>query len=111
MFDHERSLVRKYQDRPFVLLGVDQDPDRETLLKAQSKHNLNWRSWWDEGHSIAARWKVEGLPTLFLIDHKGNLRWHLEGAPSSTRLMDEMIEQLVKEAESEGVKQASLSRR
>jgi peroxiredoxin len=110
MFAHERSLVQKYEGRPFALLGVDEDDDRETLQKAQKKHDLNWRSWWDEGSSIAQQWKVESLPMLFLIDHKGMVRWHSEGVPN-LKQMDELIERLVKEAESEGSKQASLSRK
>jgi|SRR5579875_551771 peroxiredoxin len=110
MFDHERSLVQKYQGRPFALLGVDEDSDRESLQKAQKKYNLNWRSWWDEDSAIAAQWKVEGLPMLFLLDPKGMVRWQGVGVPDFKSL-EQRIEQLVKEAESEGNKQAALSRR
>jgi hypothetical protein len=110
MFEHERSLVRKYQGRPFALLGVDEDADRETLLEAQKKHELNWRSWFDQDRSIAARWDVDGLPTLFLIDHKGKIRFQLGGAPSNTKPLDELIENLVKEAEGDVAKVASRSR-
>jgi hypothetical protein len=111
MFAHERSLVQKYQDRPFALLGVNVDETREKLQKTQKENQLNWRSWWDgEGGSISQQWKVEGLPTLFLLDHKGNIRWKSEGVPR-TKQMDDLIEKLVKEAESEASKQAALSRR
>lgn len=110
MFAHERSLVRKYEGRPFALLGVDEDESRETLLEAEKKHKLNWRSWWDDGNSIARKWKVEGFPTLFLIDHKGEIRWKNVSVPDTQKL-DELIEQLVAEAESEGGKQAALSRK
>jgi hypothetical protein len=111
MFAHERSLVRKYQGRPFALLGVDEDADRETLLEAQKKHELNWRSWWDGDKSIAERWNVENLPTLFLIDHKGKIRSQINGAPLDPKPLDELIESLVKEAESDVAKVASRSRR
>ena len=103
--------MEKYQGRPFVLLGVDEDDERETLQKAEKKHNLNWRSWWDNGGSIAQEWNVSGFPTLFLIDHKGMIRWHAVGVPEDLKQMDQLIERLVKEAESEGGKQASLSRK
>jgi peroxiredoxin len=110
MFDHERSLVQKYQGRPFALLGVDLDSDRESLQEAQKKHKLNWRSWWDKDSAIAEQWKVHGIPALFLIDHKGVVRWQDIGVPDPKQL-ENRIEQLVKEAESEGNKQAMLSRR
>lgn len=109
MFGHERSLVQKYLGRPFALLGVDEDNGRETLQKAQKKHDLNWRSWWDKDNAIAGQWRVRGWPTLFLIDHKGMVRWRQEGAPEPKEL-EKRIEQLVKEAESEGGKLAALSR-
>jgi hypothetical protein len=109
MFDDERSLVRKYQGRPFALLGVDGDPDRSTLQKAEKKFQLTWRSWWDEGSAIAERWKVIGLPTVFLIDHNGVVRWQKVGVPNHWEL-EQRIEQLVKEAESDSAKLAALSR-
>ncbi|HTU23070.1 MAG TPA: TlpA disulfide reductase family protein [Gemmataceae bacterium] len=111
MFPHERSLVQKYEGRPFAFLGIDEDDDRETLQKAQKEHKLNWRSWWDEGGSVAREWQVRGFPTLYLIDHKGLIRWHEVGVPEDLKKMDELIERLVKEAESEDGKQAALSRK
>jgi hypothetical protein len=110
MFGHERSLVRNYQGRPFALLGVDEDADLETLREAQKKHELNWRSWFDQDKSIAGKWNVDGLPTLFLIDHKGKIRSQINGPPLTTKLLDELIENLVKEAEEEVAKVASRSR-
>ncbi|SRR5579883_1268633 len=110
MFAHERSLVEKYQGRPFVLLGVDEDGDREAFQEAQKQHKLNWRSWWDEGGAIMGQWNVTGLPQLYLIDHKGVIRYEIPGAPPDTKPMDEMIEKLVKEAESDVAKVASRKR-
>jgi thioredoxin-like negative regulator of GroEL len=110
MFDHERSLVEKYQDRPFALLGVDLDNDRETLQKAQKKYKLNWRSWWDQDNAIASQWRVSSIPVLFLLDHKGVVRWKGMGAQDPKQL-ENRIEQLLKEAESDGGKHAMLSRK
>ncbi|HEY7310797.1 MAG TPA: hypothetical protein VH643_15645 [Gemmataceae bacterium] len=111
MFAHERSLVEKYEHRPFVLLGVNVDEKREKLQETQEKYHLNWRSWWDGfGGPIVVRWKVEGLPTLYLLDHEGKIRWKSEGVPNLDE-MEETIEKLVKEAEAAESKQAAVSRR
>jgi hypothetical protein len=109
MFAHERSLVKKYRNRPFVLVGVNEDATLKKLKDTQDKEELNWRSFWDGGGGpIALEWKVDGLPTLFLLDHKGKVRWQNLGIPSLDR-MDDLIEQLVKEAENDG-KRIALSR-
>ena len=93
MFDDERSLVRKYQGRPFALLGVDGDGDRLTLQKVEKKYKLTWRSWWDEGGVIASQWRVNAFPTVILLDHNGVVRWQNRGVPNHWEL-EQRIEQL-----------------
>jgi hypothetical protein len=103
MFAHERSLVDKYQGKPFALLGVNADASREQLRAAQEKDQLNWRSWWDgPSGPITMKWKVEGLPSLFLVDHKGVIRWTSVGVPDLNEL-DERIAELVQGAQPETV--------
>jgi hypothetical protein len=99
MIPHERSLVVKYQQRPFALLGVNTGPSREALRKFEEKERINWRSWWDGlGGPIAAEWKVMGFPTLYLIDHRGIIRYEWLGAPGDAEL-ERRIGELVSEAE------------
>ncbi len=96
MYPHERSLVEKFKDRPFVILGVNSDEDREQLKETIAKEKLTWRSFWDGGSTdgpIARRWNVTGWPTLYLIDHAGTIV-----RPVGPR-DDELIEETVKKAE------------
>lgn len=96
MYPHERSLVKKYQGRPFVLLGVNSDANREEIREVAQRQQLAWRSWWDgQGGPIAAAWKVRGWPTIYLIDHNGTIRvQNVRGEQ-----LEAAIERLVKEAE------------
>jgi hypothetical protein len=99
MFDHERSLVKRYEGRPFVLLGVNVDARRETLQRAEARAALTWRSWWDGSDGpIARAWKVSALPAVYLIDHQGRVRFEHTGAPDPADL-ERRIESLVREAE------------
>ena len=101
MYPHERSLVEKYQDRPFVILGVNSDASRELVKQVSEKEKLTWRSFWDGGSTdgpIARRWNVQGWPTLYLIDHKGVIRRKFLGNPGNAEL-DRLIEELVERAE------------
>jgi thiol-disulfide isomerase/thioredoxin len=75
MFDHERSLVKRMEGKPFVLLGVNGDPNREQLKKDIVEKKITWRSWWDGGSAlITRRWQVEAFPTTYVIDAKGIIR-------------------------------------
>ena len=76
MYPHERSLVKQYEKRPFVILGVNSDPDRQALKKRVEEENITWRSWFAGSTSgkIPLRWNVTGWPTIYLIDHLGVIR-------------------------------------
>jgi peroxiredoxin len=92
----ERSLVQKFEGQPFVILGVNNDPDPATLRGTQREQHITWRSWWDEDGSITRQWGVEGFPTLFLIDATGKIRWISPGKPSADKLQKK-IEELLQE--------------
>jgi hypothetical protein len=98
MYPDERSLVKKMAGRPFSIIGVNSDADRETVKKVVAKEGLTWRSFWDGGSAdgpIARQWNVSGWPTLYLIDHRGVIV-----ARVGVRDKDqELIERKVKEAE------------
>jgi len=101
MYEHERSLVKRMEGKPFALVGVNSDRDRAELKKAMEKENITWRSFWNGGSTsgpISTRWAVRGWPTLYLIDHKGVVRKKWVGSPGD-KVMNQEIDRLVKEAE------------
>ena len=101
MYPHERSLVKQLAGKPFAILGVNSDRDREKIKEIIKEKNLNWRSFWNgpegTGGPISTKWNVSGWPTTYLIDAKGKIRYkNLRGAP-----LDKAIEKLMAEAGSE----------
>ncbi len=98
MYPHERSLVEKFNDRPFALLGVNSDEDLDALKVRMKKESITWRSWRNNGSTdgpISTQWNVSGWPTIYLIDHKGVIRFKdLRGES-----LDKALDQLVGEAE------------
>jgi hypothetical protein len=99
MLPHERSLVKKYEDKPFALVGVNGDGPEE--LKESLKDNpVTWRSFKNkqrEGKVIAAEWKIAGWPTLYLIDHRGIIRKRWLGNPAA-EMLDREVDLLVEAA-------------
>jgi thiol-disulfide isomerase/thioredoxin len=102
MFPHERSLVKRLQNKPFVLLGVNSDSKRNDLKKVLEEEKITWRSFWAGGPSgpIPTHWQVQSWPSIFLIDHKGVIRQKYDLNPGED-ILDKEIDQLVQEAETQ----------
>ncbi len=102
MYPHERSLVKRLADKPFVILGVNSDRDRDKLKEVLKEENITWRSFWNGGSTrgpISTQWNIRGWPTLYVIDHEGVIRHKYLGSPGE-KVLDEAIETLVRKAES-----------
>ena len=100
MYSHDKKIVERYQKRPFVLLGVNADADVETLKEVQERQHLTWRSWFDGPPKgpLTEEWKIQGFPTICLLDAAHVVRYEHVGAPDGDEL-DAEIEKLVQEAE------------
>jgi hypothetical protein len=98
MYPFERSLALKYKNRPFVILGVNTDTDRDRIKETIARENITWRSWWAGGidGAIPQLYHVERWPTLYLLDGRGTIRF----AQIHDQALDEAIESLLKEMES-----------
>ena len=78
MYPHERSLVTRLKDKPFALVGINSDSDREEIQKVMEKEQITWPSFWNGGGTdggIAKTWNVHGWPTIYILDHKGVIRF------------------------------------
>ena len=107
MYAHERSLVKKFTGKPFILLGVNSD-SKSRANDAIKKNELTWPSWWDGGDTsgpIARAWGVRAWPTLLLIDHKGVIRQRWEGSPGN-EVLDAEIGKLIADAEKDAATKA-----
>jgi hypothetical protein len=92
------------ENRPFALIGVNTDSNRQALQAILKQERITWRSFWNGGSPIgpiSRAWRVRGYPTLYLIDARGIVRQKWEGAPPGA-VLDKAIEAAVKEAERPG---------
>jgi thiol-disulfide isomerase/thioredoxin len=102
LFPHERSLVTKYKNRPFVLVGVNGDQDKADPNKLQEDGTVTWRSWWLNenrrfGQKVSVDYQLEYFPTVCLINAKGDIVKRYVGKPPAE--FDDLVEKLVKETE------------
>jgi hypothetical protein len=98
MFPHERSLVKRLEGKPFALIGINSDQNRQDLKKVMEKEQITWRSFFDGGNTqgpIASKWNVMSWPTIYVIDSKGLIRYkNVRGEK-----MDTAVDALLKETE------------
>jgi hypothetical protein len=101
MYPHERSLVERLKDKPFALLGVNSDDDRDKVKKVMATNHLSWRSWWDGGSTdgpIQTAYNVSHWPTIYVLDGEGVIRYlDVRG-----KALDEAIDKLLAEIEKKG---------
>jgi hypothetical protein len=100
MFPHERSLVKRLEGKPFALLGINSDKDKEKLKEQNEAAQITWRSWWNGGSTsgpISTAWKVRAWPTIYVLDPKGVIRY--KGVRG--KAMDNAVDTLLAEMEAD----------
>jgi thiol-disulfide isomerase/thioredoxin len=96
MIPHERKLVERLKDRPFVLVSISADDSKETVKKFLEKNPMPWTHWHIGPDSeVLDLWDIEGFPTIFVVDHKGVIRYK----DVRDKRMDEAVDTLLKEME------------
>jgi hypothetical protein len=79
MYPHERSLVARLKDKPFALIGVNSDTDKEKLKQRLTTEKITWRSFWNGADGtqgpISRAWNVRNWPTVYVLDAQGVIRY------------------------------------
>ena len=104
MYPHERSLVKKLAGKPFALLGVNSDEDRENVKKVIDKEQMTWRSWWDGGSTdgpIQTAYNVSHWPTIYLLDREGKIRYIDVRDKKLEEAIDKLLAQIEKKDKDE----------
>jgi thioredoxin-related protein len=100
MIPHEREMVKNMAKKPFVLISVSADDEKDTLVKFLENEPMPWAHWWDSGkdNPVLKTYRVRAFPTLYLIDHTGAIKHKWTGKPENDKL-DKAVEEAVKAAE------------
>ena len=98
MIPHERELVERHRDRPFALLGVNNDDVAEDALAVIAAKKMTWPIWKTSGYhdAINQTWSVARWPAVFVIDANGIVRY----ANVRGEELDSAVETLLAETKS-----------
>ncbi len=76
-----QGIHEKYRARGLELVGVSVDTDGadETIREFMRDYSMTYPVWRDPGERVSAQFHIVGVPTTFLIDREGVLRWRKTG--------------------------------
>lgn len=94
------------KDKPFALIGIHVGGlNAKQLKEVMDKKNITWRSFVDAGNAgagpIANQWNLSATPTIYVIDHKGVIRYKWAGVPGE-KVMNAALDKLIQAAEENG---------
>ncbi|HEY9148501.1 MAG TPA: TlpA disulfide reductase family protein [Gammaproteobacteria bacterium] len=76
-----QRLKEKLSDRPFAILAIDMAEERATVEAFLQKHNIqvNFPILLDPEGGVVESWMITAVPTTFIIDPQGEIRYALFG--------------------------------
>lgn len=99
MYPHERSLVKKMEKEPFVLVGMNSEESPEKFAEAAKREQITWPCFFDGGGTdgpIATRWGVRSWPTTFVIDARGIIRYRDVRDDAMDRAVEALLAEMAK---------------
>lgn len=95
-----KKTYEKYKDQKFQIVGISLDRSREPLEAYIEKENLTWLHYWDNIGKVSNLYKVQAIPSTFLIDGEGVIRkTNLRGYRLETAVAELVEENLARPAD------------
>ena len=69
-----KKTYEMYKDQKFQIIGISLDRSKEPLEAYIKKEELAWLHYWDNTRKISPLYKVQAIPSTFLIDGEGIIR-------------------------------------
>jgi cytochrome c biogenesis protein CcmG, thiol:disulfide interchange protein DsbE len=73
-FPEYQALSARYADR-LVVLGISEDDEEQGIDRFAEDTGVRFPLAWDGDKSVARRYQINGMPTLFIIDQRGLVRF------------------------------------
>ena len=94
-FPKLQALAEKHGER-MLLYGLSEDESTDGIAAFVKKTGVHFPIGWDEGNAISQRYKLEKMPTSYVIDKKGIIRFvhggYTEGEEEQiARQVDELL--------------------
>ena len=92
------QLYQRYQPMGFTLLGVNVEEDSAAANKVLKEIPVSFPILYDNQNSVSENYQVRAMPSTFLIDRDGNIRYLHKGyQPGYEQDYQQQIRELVRE--------------
>ena len=68
-------LDKQFAVQGVWFLAVNEDEKQQSWKEYLSHHPSPMTEVWDENHSFRRKTRLTGLPTIFVVDRSGQIRW------------------------------------
>jgi len=95
---HIAEISRTYKDQNVLAISIDLKEDEETVRKFAQSNQMNWIVIIDRDGGVAKKYEVTAIPTLFLVDQNGVVRYaHVGFFKELKEELSRRISELLKE--------------
>ncbi len=92
-------LQAKYRQSGLTVLAISVDNERENITGFLQEHGLKLQAFWDRDKRVSRLYDPQTMPSSYLIDRKGTLRFLHNGySPEELKRIEAEINQLLKPA-------------
>jgi peroxiredoxin len=74
-FPKLQDLYTKYNASGMELVGISEDEENSGITEFGNAHGAKFPLAWDSGKSIAGQWQPKSMPTTFVVDRNGIVRF------------------------------------
>ena len=76
------DIYLRYRDEGFTLFSINIDKDPEKVSKELRRMQVSFPVLLDPTHEVSEKYEVEEMPSTYIIDRDGNLRYTHQGFPA-----------------------------
>jgi thiol-disulfide isomerase/thioredoxin len=87
-----KAAYEKLKPKGFEILGISLDREQDALEKVVEREKMSWPQCFDggDGSKLAESFEIASIPTMWLVDKKGNLR-DLNGRENLTEKVEKLL--------------------
>lgn len=95
-FPKYAELYTKYKASGLEIVGVSVDDEKGEIPGFAKTYGAKFPVGWDDGHKIASKWSPPGMPSAFILDKKGVVRFVHQGyKPGEEEEIEKQVKSLL----------------